>query len=157
MPYIPRASDFRFDKYDKRVVSFSPEVEARAVIEHQALCKKAHLKSRFPELWIDGKVDRIILTGGASQNVSIAQIIADVFDTNVFVTENGNSAAYGSALKAKYVCQKMGVVDQVGFEHGITWTKLLVQPVKSHVKTYEKLLSRYIGLERSAVLKDLAD
>uniref|UniRef100_A0A915HZA4 Xylulose kinase n=1 Tax=Romanomermis culicivorax TaxID=13658 RepID=A0A915HZA4_ROMCU len=102
LPYIPCASDFRFDKFDERVENFSPEVEARALVEHQALSKKTHLKSRFPDLWIDGKICRIILTGGASHNLSIAQIIADVFDTDVFMTNCVNSAAYGSALKAKF-------------------------------------------------------
>ena len=51
-------------------------------------------------------VKRILLTGGASVNPSVQQLLADVFNAPVFVfTDLPNSAALGSAYRALYCMQ----------------------------------------------------
>ncbi|MCH2204296.1 MAG: hypothetical protein MK132_00275 [Lentisphaerales bacterium] len=50
--------------------------------------------------WMGEKIDHVILTGGASQNNEIAQIIADVFNANIDRLEVSNSAALGAAMRA---------------------------------------------------------
>ncbi|MCM8528361.1 MAG: FGGY-family carbohydrate kinase, partial [Lentisphaeraceae bacterium] len=50
--------------------------------------------------WMGEDINHIILTGGASQNDAIAQIIADVFQAKIERLEVTNSAALGSAMRA---------------------------------------------------------
>ena len=45
---------------------------------------------------------RLLATGGASTNSSLLQVLADVFNTPVYIQPKANSAAIGSALIAKY-------------------------------------------------------
>ena len=50
--------------------------------------------------WMGENIDHVILTGGASQNNEIAQIIADVFGAKIERLEVTNSAALGAAMRA---------------------------------------------------------
>merc|ERR1712226_999036 len=55
---------------------------------------------------IDPNTTKILVTGGGSVNMAILQIIADVFNAPVYTQEETkNSAALGSALRARYVFQ----------------------------------------------------
>ena len=45
-------------------------------------------------------IDTIYATGGAAANRDILQVMADVFDADVYQLEIGNSAALGAALRA---------------------------------------------------------
>src|SRR3569832_151107 len=45
---------------------------------------------------------RVLVTGGASSNKSILQIIADVFQSDVYVQAVSDSAALGCAYRAVY-------------------------------------------------------
>lgn len=96
-----------------QVSSFSAEVEARAVIEHQCLAKRVNAAQNG--YMAVGGGGRIIATGGASVNKSLLQvrtsslnliiliqILADVFQTEVFVHSVTDSAALGCALRAKH-------------------------------------------------------
>ena len=47
--------------------------------------------------------DKLIVTGGASANKDILQVIADVFQLNVYIqSSTQNSAAMGAAYRALY-------------------------------------------------------
>ena len=46
------------------------------------------------------EVDTIHATGGAAANREILQVMADVFDADVYQFEVGNSASLGAALRA---------------------------------------------------------
>ncbi|VDN54942.1 unnamed protein product [Dracunculus medinensis] len=97
LPNISRG-DHRFSRMQS-VEKFPPEVEARAVIEHQCLAK------RFYAEQIGYKANgrgNILVTGGASCNFSILQILANVFSTKVYTTDNSDSAALGGALRARH-------------------------------------------------------
>jgi xylulokinase len=71
-----------------------PTSQVRALLEGQFLNMKHHTD------WIGIDVDRILLTGGASRNDGIAQIVADVFAAPVERLAIANSAALGAAILA---------------------------------------------------------
>lgn len=71
-----------------------PALQVRALLEGQFLNMKHHTD------WIGIAVDRILLTGGASRNDGIAQIVADVFGSPVERLAIANSAALGAAILA---------------------------------------------------------
>ncbi len=74
--------------------SFSAEQALVGVVEGLVLnvCHFAHLHAE--------KIDTIRLTGGASKNSAIAQMIADIFQAKVERIEIANSAALGAAMRA---------------------------------------------------------
>ncbi len=71
-----------------------PGLQIRALLEGQFINMRRHSE------WMKVKPERIRLTGGASKNDGIAQLVADVFQTPVERLEVGNSAALGAALIA---------------------------------------------------------
>lgn len=70
------------------------ELRVRALLEGQFLNMRLHSR------WMETDTDRIRLTGGASKNNGIAQLVADVFQAPVERLEVSNSAALGAALIA---------------------------------------------------------
>ncbi|HEY4104655.1 MAG TPA: FGGY-family carbohydrate kinase, partial [Polyangiaceae bacterium] len=67
---------------------------ARAIVEAQALSMQEH------STWIGEKPKSIRVTGGASQNRGILQILADVFQAEICTLSVANSSALGGALRA---------------------------------------------------------
>ena len=68
----------------------------RGVIESQMMAIALHSR------WMGVDVDTIYATGGAAANVQILQVMADVFNAQVYQLEVGNSAALGAALRARH-------------------------------------------------------
>jgi len=66
----------------------------RAVVEAQQLSLARHSK------WMQPAVGTIYATGGASANLQILQVMADVFGADVYRLREGNSACLGAALRA---------------------------------------------------------
>ena len=74
--------NYRFNKDNEKVVKFaSNEVEARALIEGQFMAKRLHIEKMGFKIQPS---TRIVVTGGASVNESIIQVLADVFNAPVF-------------------------------------------------------------------------
>ncbi len=71
-----------------------PALQVRALLEGQFLNMRLHSE------WMEVKTERIRLTGGASKNDGIAQLVADVFQSPVERLDVLNSAALGAALIA---------------------------------------------------------
>jgi xylulokinase len=71
-----------------------PALQIRALLEGQFLNMRLHSE------WMDVNVERIRLTGGASKNDGIAQLVADVFQAPVERLAIANSAALGAAMIA---------------------------------------------------------
>lgn len=71
-----------------------PAAAVRAVVEAQALSIE-----RFSS-WIGHKPEQLVLTGGASRNPGIRQVLADVFQAPVRILQVANSSALGGALRA---------------------------------------------------------
>ena len=71
-----------------------PGLQIRTLLEGQFLNMRLHSG------WMQVKAERIRLTGGASKNDGIAQVVADVFQAPVERLDVSNSAALGAALVA---------------------------------------------------------
>ena len=72
----------------------APGLQVRALLEGQFLNMRLHSQ------WMEVKTERIRLTGGASKNDGIAQLVADIFQAPVERLDVSNSAALGAALIA---------------------------------------------------------
>jgi xylulokinase len=71
-----------------------PALQIRALLEGQFLNMRLHSE------WMEVKFERIRLTGGASKNDGIAQLVANIFQAPVERLDVSNSAALGAALIA---------------------------------------------------------
>jgi sugar (pentulose or hexulose) kinase len=71
-----------------------PAALARAIVEAQALSMQRHSD------WIGEQPKVIRVTGGASKNRGIRQVLADVFGAEIRALSVGNSSALGGALRA---------------------------------------------------------
>lgn len=91
----------RFD-FTAPVLNGSPEFESGSnpALQVRALLEGQFLNMRLHSQWMGVKAERIRLTGGASKNDGIAQLVADVFQAPVERLEVSNSAALGAALIA---------------------------------------------------------
>jgi xylulokinase len=74
--------------------SITPGLQVRALLEGQFLNMRLHSR------WMEVKTEHIRLTGGASKNDGIAQLVADIFQAPVERLDVLNSAALGAALIA---------------------------------------------------------
>jgi xylulokinase len=71
-----------------------PAASARAVVEAQVLSMQRHSD------WIGERPRVVRVTGGASKNRGILQVLADVFDAEICTLSVANSSALGGALRA---------------------------------------------------------
>jgi xylulokinase len=121
----------------------------RGVVEAQLMSIARHSQ------WMKVAVDTIYATGGAAANVQILQVMADVFDADVYQLEVGNSAALGAALRARH-----GQRADAG--RPLEWDEVirgLVEPVASSKLTpraeahevYEKLMPVHAACEAQAL------
>jgi len=78
----------------------SAEFESDAALQVRALLEGQFLNMRLHSQWMEVKTERIRLTGGASKNDGIAQLVADIFQAPVERLDVMNSAALGAALIA---------------------------------------------------------
>ena len=83
-----------------------PPANARGVVEAQALTMQHH------SAWIGARPTSLRVTGGASKNRGILQILADVFDARIQTLTLSNSSALGGALRAAQAVE------------GSTWAEL---------------------------------
>ena len=74
---------------------------ARAIVESQALSMQLHTG------WISDKPSRILVTGGASRNPAIRQVLADVFQAEILSLTVNNSAGLGAALRAAQAIKRL--------------------------------------------------
>jgi xylulokinase len=105
--------------------------------------------------WMKVAPDRIVATGGASQDSPILQIMADVMNCRVERIEVSKSAALGAALRAAH-----GWLVQAG--ENPEWEKVVagftnpvpnseIRPNKKAAKIYDKLIEKYAACEREAL------
>ncbi|HEY0463555.1 MAG TPA: FGGY-family carbohydrate kinase, partial [Polyangiaceae bacterium] len=81
---------------DAFVAFQDPPANARAIVEAQALSMQRHSD------WIGERPRSVRVTGGASKNRGILQVLADVFDARIETLQVSNSAALGAALRAAH-------------------------------------------------------
>ncbi len=101
LPFFGPEITPRYD-FTGPVLQGSPEFESgqQSALQVRALLEGQFLNMRLHSQWMGVKVERIRLTGGASKNDGIAQVVADVFQSPVERIDVSNSAALGAALVA---------------------------------------------------------
>ena len=76
-----------------------PAETIRALLETQVLSMKHHSS------WMDLKINKIRLTGGASRSAGLCQIIADIFQAEIELAESTNAAGLGAAMSAAHAVE----------------------------------------------------
>ena len=121
----------------------------RAVVEAQQMALALHSR------WMGVDVRTIHATGGAAANRAILQVMADVFDANVYQFAVGNTACLGAALRACHA-------DMTAEGRVVPWEDVirgLAEPVaatcvtpdpRSHA-VYKELMRTYAAREAAAL------
>ena len=139
VPAVTRAGVHRLDLDEGDAAG-----NCRALVEAQMLAMKRHAD------WMQTPADLIYATGGASEDRSVLQVMADVFQCPVQTAPTTKSAALGAALIAAQATA------------GITWPELAarfipadparrIAPDPSTAKTYKALLARYTAFEHQTL------
>ncbi|OGV57655.1 MAG: hypothetical protein A2283_02940 [Lentisphaerae bacterium RIFOXYA12_FULL_48_11] len=140
----------RYDSAGRRVKSFPPAVEVRAVVEGQFLSMRLHGEN------IGLKARNILATGGASANKGILKIMADVFGVPVYVARQTSSASLGAAYRALHgwICNRGGKY--------VPYSKILLAappfkkaavPDKKAFAIYSSMLKKYAELENKMMVQ----
>jgi len=119
----------------------------RAVVEAQMMSMKLHSQ------WMDAPPKRIRATGGASDNVAILQIMADVLGCPVYRVQVAKSAALGAALRAAH-----GWLKNSGAK--ADWKKIIagftqplsekeIKPNRKVRRLYDQLIEKYSKFEHA--------
>jgi len=116
----------------------NPPLQVRALLEGQFLNMRLHSQ------WIGEKADLIRLTGGASQNDGIAQLIADIFQAPVERFAIANGAGLGAALRAANACGHDLAALQAGFCKPAAGSRL--EPSASTAGVYGKAIEGFKAL-----------
>jgi len=101
--------------------------------------------------WMGADINVIHATGGAAANRDVLQIMANVFDADVYQFSVGNSACLGAALRAWHA-------DAAAAGDPVTWEAVVrdlaaplldsrVAPDPAAVQVYAGLRQRYASLE----------
>jgi len=116
----------------------NPAAQIRALLEGQFLNMRLHAQ------WMESKVEKIRLTGGASKNDGIAQLVADVFQSPVERLDVSNSAALGAALIAAASAGHSLATLEAAFCKTEPGSSL--EPDRSLAATYDDAVARFRSL-----------
>ena len=116
----------------------------RAVVEAQMMSMRLH--SPYKE----NPPNRIHVTGGASQNEDILQIMANVFQATVVRQKSTNGAALGAALRAGQAVRPEKSWEEISAPF-MEFPFPDIQPDPEHSQTYEKLSEAYAAFEKEAL------
>jgi xylulokinase len=143
----PKVYRFGFDEDDR-------EGNVRAVIEAQFLSMKLHSE------WVREEPEEIYATGGASTNVEILEIAANIFNTNIRQFDETNSAALGAALRSSksYHDSTGNVIDwaELVNQYLNIRKSVLIKPDKKYGALYNDMLKVYQKCEHY-ILKNRED
>lgn len=134
----------------------SPQTEVRALIEGQML----HRKSVATDMGFSfGEKTKILATGGASNNKSILQVLADVFNAPVYTQKTAEAALNGAGFRAAYghyMMTKAATINKSDDENTkilsyhdfilnfvIKNTQKVCEPSKDAFEVYEPMIARY--------------
>jgi xylulokinase len=124
----------------------------RAIVEAQMMAMALHSR------WMGVGVRTIHATGGASANRSILQVMADVFDADVYQFDVGNSACLGAALRA-FHAHRAATGQPLSWEEVVSGfaepvKASLVTPRASNRAMYRELMMRYAEREAKSLDND---
>ncbi len=143
VPRVNQPGVHRFDLDEKDAAA-----HCRAIAEAQMMSMRLHSQ------WMKVKPECIYATGGASNNVPLLQVMADVMNCPVRRIEVSKSAALGAALRAAHgwlVWQgnKPKWPDVVaGFANPVAGSE--IRPRAGAAKVYDKLIRKYAACEQEA-------
>ena len=141
IPRVNKPGIRRFDLDEKNVAA-----NCRAIFEAQMLSMRLHSQ------WMGVAPEKILATGGASNDLALLQVMADVMDCRVERIEVSKSAALGAAL-----CAAHGWFAQAGKKQ--KWGKIVagfadpvpnseIRPNPKAARIYDKLIQKYAACER---------
>lgn len=142
---------YRFDPAGEPITAVPSNAhEARAVLEAQFLSMRVHGEGL-------GLVPKsIVVTGGASANPTVTQVLADVFNCTVHAVSQPDSASLGAALRAKhgYMCHVEGgtfvpFTDVYG--EAAAHSRHVVATPSAHAEVYNDMLTRFRLVENRIV------
>jgi xylulokinase len=146
VPRVNKPGIHRFDLDAKDAAA-----NCRAIVEAQMMSMRLHSQ------WMKVAPDCIYATGGASDNVPLLQVMADVMNCRVLRIEVAKSAALGAALRAAHGWlvhngQKPKWEKIVsGFTKPIPGSE--IRPNPKAAKVYDRLIKKYAACEREALKK----
>lgn len=144
VPRVNQPGIHRFDLDEKDAAA-----NCRAIVEAQMMTMRLHSQ------WMKVAPDRIFATGGASNDLPILQVMADVMNCRVARIEVSKSAALGAALQAAHgwlvQAGEKPKWEQVvaGFTDPVPNSKIHPDPKATRV--YDKLIEKYAACEREAL------
>jgi len=144
VPRVNKPGIHRFDLDAKDAAA-----NCRAIFEAQMLSMRLHSQ------WMQVSPEKIFVTGGASNDRALLQVLADVMNCRVLRIEVSKSAALGAALMAAH-----GWL--VAADKNPKWEKLVagfaapvpgseIRPDKKAAKIYDKLVEKYAACECDAL------
>jgi xylulokinase len=144
VPRVNQPGIHRFNLDEKDVAA-----NCRAIFEAQMLSMRLHSQ------WMQVSPERIFVTGGASNDRALLQVLADVMNCRVLRIEISKSAALGAALQAAHgwlsAHGQSGKWDKLvaGFTAPVPGSE--VAPNKKAAKVYDKMLNKYAECEYDAM------
>lgn len=149
LPFV--IGDHRFNKANDEISRYSSkEVEVRALVEGQFVAKRAHAEDFGFAI---GPNTRIIATGGASKNKCILQVLSDVFNSPVYVSEIANSAMMGAAYQAKHALLR----NKLNFDEitrCLPEPTIVCKPYADAESIYKSMVTRYRMLVEKILNKE---
>ncbi|VEN36043.1 unnamed protein product [Callosobruchus maculatus] len=147
LPFLQ--GDYRFTKTQATCKFTSLEVEVRALIEGQFIAKRAYAEEFGVQV---GQGTKILATGGASQNKGILQVLADVFNSPVYVFKDANSAMVGAGYQAKHglVKSSMTYEDMIS---NLPQPELACEPYHDANEIYTPMVERYRSIVEDLIKK----
>ena len=114
----------------------NPPETIRALLETQILSMKHHSS------WMDLKIDKIRLTGGASRSAGLCQIIADIFQAEIELAESTNAAGLGSAMCAAHAVENIPFpeLSEIFCRPG-----RIIRPNPQNADSYDKQMSLFLS------------
>jgi sugar (pentulose or hexulose) kinase len=113
------------------------------------------MSMRLHSQWMKASPKRIRATGGASDNVAILQIMADVTGCPVYRVQVAKSAALGAALRAAHgwLTDRGAAADWKKVIAGFTQpvSKKEIKPNAKARRVYDQLIRQYSKFERAHV------
>jgi xylulokinase len=144
VPRVNKPGVHRFDLDEKDAAA-----NCRAIIEAQMMSMRLHSQ------WMKVVPDCIYVTGGASNDLAVLRVMADVMNCRVLRIEISKSAALGAALRAAHGWlvhkgEKPKWEEIVaGFTEPIPDSE--IRPNADAARVYDKLVEKYAACEHKAL------
>jgi len=144
VPRSNKAGVRRFNLDEKNAAA-----NCRAVFEAQMLSMRLHSQ------WMQVAPEKILVTGGASNDGALLRVLADVMNCRVQRIEVSKSAALGAALQAAHgwltATNKNPKWEKIvaGFTKPVAGSE--IQPDKKAAKIYDRLVEKYAACESDAL------